>query len=337
MTRTTISLLLALTTLSCSQANDQAPIQTLSPQGNNESNDEAGASTPKWHFATYADWARACHSLPTNRQLNGRSLSRRDHVLSQEEFDRALDTALHLFSTGPMAKATSWIGEPLDLAAFTDTSRVYFEDKGVPFTPFAQKLQVSPESTLVLHGDFHGDIHSLLALVGRLNTQQLLDGFRIVDSNTRLLFLGDYTDRGAYGVEVVYTLIRLLLANPEQVHLVRGNHEDISLTARYGYFAELRAKFGKGYDLRKPMRIYDFLPVVLYLGTEENYIQTNHGGMEPGFNPASLLKVESDLAFQALGVLKQKSYLNRHPDFLDTLSPTEKSSLPIDASRFSTG
>ena len=42
-----------------------------------------------------------------------------------------------------------------------------------------------------------------------------------------MVFLGDYTDRGSYGVEVMYVLMRLKVENPDQVWMARGNHEDI--------------------------------------------------------------------------------------------------------------
>ena len=56
--------------------------------------------------------------------------------------------------------------------------------------------------------------------------------------NTYMVFLGDYTDRGNYGIEVLYTMLRLKLANPEQVFMARGNHEDIQMIASYGFLAE---------------------------------------------------------------------------------------------------
>src|SRR5438067_719039 len=89
-------------------------------------------------------------------------------------------------------------------------------------------------SEIFVHADLHGDIHSLLAELSWLNDQRYLREFGIVHTNFYMVYLGDYTDRGAYGVEVLYTLLRLKLANPEKVFLLRGNHEEASMHTRYG-------------------------------------------------------------------------------------------------------
>lgn len=278
-----------------------------------------------WKYASFADWKSACDRLPANRTLNGRFPPRNALPFqTSQEFDRALDAAFGHFQSSRLAKADLWVGEAPEFGTFFDTSRVYFERNGLSFSPFAQKLDVPPGSKLLVHGDFHGDIHSLLSFLLTLNKQNILEGFKITAPQTSFLFLGDYTDRGIYGVEVVYTLLRLLLANPEKVFLVRGNHEDISLTARYGFFAELTAKFGRRYDVHKPMRLYDFLPVVLYLGCGTNYVQCNHGGMEPGYNPSRLLQQEQTIGFQLLGILRQQSYIRKHSDFLNDLDPAAR-------------
>lgn len=278
-----------------------------------------------WSYASFADWKNACDRLPANRTLNGRFPPRNTLPFqTSQEFDRALEAAFGHFQSSQLAKEDLWVGKAPEPGDFFDTSRVYFERSGLSFSPFAQKLDVPPGSKLLVHGDFHGDVHSLLSFLETLNEQNILDGFKIIAPRTSFLFLGDYTDRGIYGVEVIYTLLRLLLANPEKVFLVRGNHEDISLTARYGFFAELAAKFGRYYDVRKPMRLYDFLPVVLYLGCETNYVQCNHGGMEPGYNPARLLMQEKPVGFQLLGVLRQRSYIREHSDFLGDLAPAAR-------------
>jgi hypothetical protein len=58
-----------------------------------------------------------------------------------------------------------------------------------------------------------------------------------------LLFNGDFVDRGAYGLEVLLLLAALLFAHPEAVFLGRGNHEDESVNAVYGFKSEVMTKF----------------------------------------------------------------------------------------------
>jgi hypothetical protein len=128
-----------------------------------------------------------------------------------------------------------------------------------------------------------------------------------------MAFLGDYTDRGVYGVEVIYTLLRLQLANPGRVLLIRGNHEDISLVSRYGFLAEGQAKYGADFDAAKVVRFHDFLPAAVYLGTGNDVVQLCHGGVEPGFDPRPLLQSERTNAFQRIVELKQQTYLASHP------------------------
>ncbi len=264
---------------------------------------------------TFAQWRDACLALPTNRQLRGR-LPPLDRLPLEgpREFDRALDEAFARFGQGPLSRPEQWLAPLPDLPSFLDPERVYYQDPELPFQPFAQRLALPPGTRLWIHGDFHGDVLSLIRFLDRLNQEGDLEGFRIVPPDLRFLFLGDYTDRGSYGAEVVYTLMRLLLANPQKVILVRGNHEDISLTASYGYVAELQRKFGANYPYSRPMRLYDYLPVVLYLGCGRHYLQCNHGGMEPGYDPAPLLG--SEASFQLLGELRPGGFAGRFGDLL---------------------
>ncbi|MBC8001036.1 MAG: serine/threonine protein phosphatase [Opitutaceae bacterium] len=281
-----------------------------------------GAEAPP----TFAEWRAACAKLPTNRSLAGRMPPKALLPLQTfDELERVLDGFLAVATNGPLANPTNWVGTVPARHTFLNTQRGWFAPPQIPFEPFAQKLVLPANARVFLEGDLHGDVHSLLAVLGRLNERKLLDGFQIIDPDLHVIFLGDYTDRGLYGVEVLYTLLRFKLANPDRVHFARGNHEDLGLVSRYGFLAEGQAKYGRAFNAAKILRAYDFLPVVIYLGAGSDFAQVNHGGMEPGYSPGGLLTAEGSLRFQLLGPLQQAAYLKQHPEWLtnDTASLAE--------------
>ncbi len=273
----------------------------------------------------FKTWIHQCRTLPANRTLGGqlpekKALPMQDLV----EFNWVLDRFLELQLTGPLSEKDHWVGKTPSKDTFFNTSKVYFEQGGIPFEPFAQKLELGAASKVLVHGDLHGDIHSLNAWLEHLNQVGQLDGFKITHPSTHLMFLGDYTDRGAYGVEVMYVLLRLRVENPSQVWMARGNHEDIRLTMNYGFLREATSKYGPEFPIKRLSRIYDFLPVVIYLGHAHNFIQCNHGGVEPGYKAASLLDHSSPLAFQFIGQVKQRAFLEENMGIESMLGSTGK-------------
>jgi len=266
---------------------------------------------------TFAQWTAACAKLPTNRSLGGRLPPKA--LLPLESFDELglrLDAFFAQATNGPLAAKTNWVGNAPRTGAFLNVAKNWFAPAEIPFEPFVEKLVLPPTAKVHLQGDLHGDIHSLLAVLGRLNQDGVLNGFTVRDPDLHVIFLGDYTDRGMFGTEVLYTLLRLRLANPDRVHLVRGNHEDLSLIARYGFLAEGRGKYGRAFDAAKILRAYDFFPCALYLGSGTNFLQLCHGGMEPGFNPAPLLNSPGTHAYHLLGSLRQATFVREHPQWL---------------------
>lgn len=271
-----------------------------------------------------ASWKAACAKLPSNRALQGRLPPKELLPLRQfGDLDEVLTAFFEQSKTGALARTNHWIGQAPSASGFFNTATAYFlksdasrSSSAIPFQPFAQKLVVPDGAEVFFRADLHGDIRSLLADLTWLNEHDYLRDFSVARADFYMIFLGDYTDRGAYGVEVLYTLLRLKLANPENVFLLRGNHEEISLQTRYGFLNEGRAKYGPNFDSKKVLRAYDFLPEVLYLGSDGNFIQCNHGGMEPGFNPRRLLEASGSIGFEFLGVLNQHQYLAEHPEWL---------------------
>lgn len=160
---------------------------------------------------------------------------------------------------------------------------------------FVQRLTVPHGTTIALFGDLHGSIHGLMRNLRQLKERGYLDDSgRIRNRQFRMFFLGDFVDRGHYGVEVTYILMQLKIANPDQVFLVRGNHEDANLNAKYGFLGELNHKFPTN---TINITWYDLLPAAIYLGSPAtatktgryDYVLCCHGGLEIGFDPKKLL------------------------------------------------
>ena len=280
-------------------------------------------------YPTFADWKSACTDLPANRTLLRQAATTKlETALPDfEEVAKALLAAFESFKTGSMESAANWVGAKPKVTEFFNTNRAYFLNPPIPFQPFAQKLQVPAGSEVIYHGDFHGDIHSFIAMLASLNQAGTLDGFRLAKPNSYMVFLGDYTDRGNYGIEVLYTLLRLKLANPEHVFMARGNHEDVQMISTYGFLAECRKKYATKFKPALIGRLYDFFPVVIYVGSGTDFIQCNHGGMEPGYLPGALLDTKPAVAYQLLGQVTGGTFLAKHPGLLQSADPLRQSFL----------
>ena len=93
----------------------------------------------------------------------------------------------------------------------------YFEN----FKVVGRLVQLKPEGEALVIGDLHGDIESCFDIFRQSNFLEKMSR----KSNATLIFLGDYGDRGEYSKEVCYTVLKLKRLFPNQVILMRGNHE----------------------------------------------------------------------------------------------------------------
>jgi protein phosphatase len=84
-------------------------------------------------------------------------------------------------------------------------------------------VEIRDLQNLVIVSDLHGDSDSLFRVLGEINYEQFL-----ANPMNKLVFLGDYVDRGSDSIGVMYSVCYLKHAYPNSVILMRGNHESPS-------------------------------------------------------------------------------------------------------------
>lgn len=169
------------------------------------------------------------------------------------------------------------------------------------FMPFVQAVTVKVGTEIIIFGDRHGDVRSTLEMLALLSEKGYLDPsnpFKITNPDVLIVGLGDYVDRGNSGVETIQTLLWLKLCNPDQVILVRGNHEDYMLGVNQSQFQkEVEIKFGsdlKKDDLSLINSLYDYMPVAVFIGAGTpivDFLVGCHGFIELGYHPEKLIEL----------------------------------------------
>jgi serine/threonine protein phosphatase 1 len=138
-----------------------------------------------------------------------------------------------------------------------------------------------------------GDVHGC-----RLKLDRLLAKIDWRPENGELLiFLGDYIDRGPDSFGVVETVIGLKNSHPNEVILLKGNHEQMFINFITGQDEILLASNGVAFTVRSYNANYPFPPahfqfyqdLILYYETNDHIFV--HAGLRPGIP----LKLQSEI------------------------------------------
>lgn len=127
---------------------------------------------------------------------------------------------------------------------------------------------LSLTAPIVVCGDIHGQLFDLLNLFEKSGDPK----------TTQFLFLGDYVDRGYFSLSCFLYLLSLQLLYPEQIHLLRGNHECRGVSQTYGFYEECLLLYGHAGIWNLCVELFDLLPTSAIVNNE---IFCTHGGLSP--------------------------------------------------------
>ena len=154
------------------------------------------------------------------------------------------------------------------------------------------KLMNAPDELFIV-GDLHGDLRSLLVVLKEIDFES-----KLANSRNKLIFLGDYVDRGRCSIGVLYVICYLKHKFPNSVILMRGNHEapvefpfsshdlPIKLTEEFGRNVAQSIYFDKILHFFELLSLFVFVP---------EQILMVHGGLPTEFE---LLRRDKDEAIQ---------------------------------------
>ncbi|XP_052190450.1 serine/threonine-protein phosphatase BSL3-like isoform X2 [Diospyros lotus] len=131
-----------------------------------------------------------------------------------------------------------------------------------------------------IFGDLHGQFGDLMRLFDEYGSPSTAGDIAYID----YLFLGDYVDRGQHSLETITLLLALKIEHPNNVHLIRGNHEAADINALFGFRIECIERMGERDGIwawHRINRLFNWLPLAALI---EKKIICMHGGIGRSIN-----------------------------------------------------
>ena len=178
-------------------------------------------------------------------------------------------------------------------------------------------LEIDSKDLFVV-GDLHGQLEDLLLNLKIMET---------LGKGGRMLFLGDYVDRGDNSCEVLLIVCLLKTLYPERVFLLRGNHESRSISKLYGFHKEAAKKYStKFYELC--ILLFKALPIAAKVEGTDAYFLAVHGGLSEhlnlisDFNTVIPNRVENRMEPEDHPLMYQSLWNDPFPDYKGYLADT---------------
>ncbi|CAJ0573467.1 unnamed protein product, partial [Mesorhabditis spiculigera] len=196
------------------------------------------------------------------------------YCYAKKDFDAATARDATTVATEIINKLGSerWLSESDYLPSYTpnpDDLRVLCEH----LTPImkAYKGVARPSGKSIVVGDLHGNFNDLWRIIHAWLSDQTGGG-----SGQNIIFLGDVVDRGLRQIECWTLLLAYKTLYPNQVYIIRGNHEEVQTCESFNIWLGLRRYAD---EVRNGIyELFVWLPVI---GLIDDRILCVHGMITP--------------------------------------------------------
>ena len=194
---------------------------------------------------------------------------------------------------------------------------------------FAEKISIKPSDNVIVIGDLHSGLQSLVHIIDDLVDREILSDDLELKKGYYIVLLGDLVDRGALGLEILHILMRIKVINFQNVIILNGNHDDISFNISQAFGTELETQLEHKKDIDLVVNVTTHFPTVLFMYFSENdeWIQLNHGGIHETYEPIEFIESHYDFHFHGFDDGNNLKYGGlRWTDFNGNITGIEPSS-----------
>ncbi|MFH1254735.1 MAG: metallophosphoesterase [bacterium] len=170
-----------------------------------------------------------------------------------------------------------------------------------PKFPCIAKLILPQNTRVAFIGDIHGDMDTVEGIFYSLRNENFIDEFMKVKDDARIIFLGDYTDRGDFNLQTLSSALILAVKNPEKVFLLKGNHES-NIDEDCEIIDEIKKieknKIAVDILICNAIKACELMPVGMFLGFKHQrqtpFYFLAHGGPDIRYDYSDFLNLNMD-------------------------------------------
>ena len=166
-------------------------------------------------------------------------------------------------------KGWGCLGENIQDIESGPFGKEFFVDEYVAYLP--------REGEAIMVGDTHGDFE---ATMSSIEQSGFIENMETGDKKMRIVMTGDYADRGKKDLANLELVLSLKMKYPDNVILLRGNHEETYISKVYGLYDSIEKKYGAGSKtdeiFDKYTDLFENMPGILVAA---NGLVATHGGI----------------------------------------------------------